>query len=174
MATLAWNTQTLSSRVVRAIRLDGELFREVAADRGATFQALLVVLLAGAATAAAGGGTAVPTQLFLAYMGWITGALLTYVISRYVFRVPGPRVGWSAIARATGFAHAPVLLRVAGVLPGISAAMQLLTLAWQGLVMLVAVRNAVGYPSYWQPVGIVAIGFVPYAIVTLWFSLLLL
>jgi len=162
------------SRVERAARLDGDLFREVALDRGATYQALAVVLLAGGATAVAGGWSAVSTQVVMAYIGWVTGASLTYAISRFIFRVPGNPADWSGIARAMGFAHAPVLLRVLGVVPGVSVAMQLLTLAWQGVAMLVAVRYAVGYPSYWQPLGIVALGFVPYAAVTLWFGLLLL
>ncbi|MEX2598767.1 MAG: hypothetical protein WD533_03835 [Dehalococcoidia bacterium] len=166
------------SRAWRAIRLDPSVFREAAADKSATYQALAIVFLGGLATAAGNffgnwGAlpAALPAQLFLAYVGWITGTVLVLGIGRML--LPSNRsgaVGWTEIARAMGFAHAPILLRVMAVLPGIGLAVLVLSLLWQGIAMLIGIKEVLGYQSYWKPLGIIAIGFVPYVVVVAGFS----
>lgn len=162
------------ARVARVIRLDAPVFREIAADRGVTYQALAVVFVGAGVTAAAVGASwdAVPAQFVLAYIGWIVGSLLAYGIGRYVFKAP-QQADWSTVARALGFAHAPLLLRVFALLPGVGVAMFVLTALWQGVAIVMALRHAVGYPSYWKPLGILAVGFVPYVLVMASFNWLL-
>ncbi len=158
--------RNMALRVARVIRLDGAVFREVAADSSATYQALAVVFLSASVTAVAVGASwdAVPPQFVLAYVSWIVGSLLAFGIGRFAFRAP-QHVEWIAVTRALGFAHAPLLLRVLALLPGVGVAIFILSVIWQGVAILMALREAVGYPSYWRPVGILAVGFVPYVLV---------
>jgi hypothetical protein len=172
--------QTMAGRVGHVVRLDATVFQEIAWDRVATLQALIIVLLAGTATVVGtmdeegvGALGTLPRQLFLAYIGWITGTILVHLLGTRLLRSPDTSVEWAAVARVMGYAYAPVLLRVIGVFPDIGLATAVLTLVWQGIAILAGIKEVFGYKSYWKPLGIMAIGSVPYVAVVAGFNLLL-
>ncbi|MBI3953027.1 MAG: hypothetical protein HY330_00780 [Chloroflexi bacterium] len=167
-------------RLARAATLDGSAYSELAADRSATGEALLVVLATGLATGISsldeGGARAVrdlPAGILLAFIGWVVGASIAYVAGTKVLRGRQADVSWGMVARAVGFAQAPGVLRVFGAIPGLGPTIAIVTLFWQFIAMTVALRQTLGYTSYWRPLGVLAIGFIPYIATVWWFTTLL-
>jgi len=172
--------RTVAVRGWRVIRLDSSAFRELSTDGGATVQALLIVLLGAFATTLGtfgelGGGAwrELPRQMFLGYVGWVTGTFLVYLIGTKVLRAPDSKADWAAVSRVMGFAYAPVLLRVIGITPGIGVAVAVLTLVWQAIAMLSGMKEVLVSKSYWKPILILAMGAAPYVAVLAGFNLLL-
>ena len=116
-------------RIVRAIRLDWTVFREIAVDPEATKQAAIIVLVVsflsavgsglGLLVAKVGFGTAV-LGFFNEWLiggvliGWIGWAILTYFVGTTLFK------GESSIEemlRVLGYASAPRLLGLLGFIP---------------------------------------------------------
>ena len=164
-------TKLLLDRMIRAAYLDRRVYEEVAADRGASGYALLVVLLTAVATWIGSldqngfGGPeafkALPGEIVIGFIGWVVWTSLTYVIGTKLLPAPETDVSWSAMARAVGFAHSPATLRALGILPGLGILIPLVTILWQLVAMVVATRQTLHYQSHWRAVGIVAIGFIP-------------
>ncbi|MFC1896399.1 hypothetical protein ACFL0Q_07030, partial [Thermodesulfobacteriota bacterium] len=75
---------SFSNRIIRAAKLDVDLYEEVEADRGALGQAMAVVILssiaAGMGSIARAGITGILTGTILALVGWFIWAYLTYII----------------------------------------------------------------------------------------------
>src|SRR3989304_5735685 len=88
----------LVSRMVRAARLDPSLYEEVEADRRATGRAAAGVVGAGG--------------------GWLIWALLTYAVGAKLFPEPETRSDLGELFRTIGFASAPGVVRVFGLIPG--------------------------------------------------------
>jgi hypothetical protein len=154
---------TFVERMVRAARLDSTVYEEVEADRSATAQATAVVILAGLATGIgftvrAGVGGLVAAAIG-ALIGWYVWALLTYFIGARLFREPQTRADLGELLRTLGFASAPGILRVLGVVPGIQRLVFVVTWLWMLLTMVVAVRQALDYNSTARAVAVCFIGF---------------
>lgn len=110
--------QSLLDRIAGVIRLESWVFRDIAGDPNATWQAVLVVALAALANGIGrlGGG-----------LGGLLGGILSALVGWGVFCIAawliGQRVApWSAptpsrLVRLVGFAQAPKLLAVFGFLP---------------------------------------------------------
>ena len=157
---------TLVQRMVGAARLDPRVFEEVEHDRGATPQALMVVVLVALATGIGGLGAAGAGAmgiLFGAIVGvasWVIWAFITYAVGTTLFRTPETDATWSQLARTTGFAQAPGVLRIVGFVPGIGPVVFFAASLWQFAAMVVAVRQALDYRSTWRALGVVAVGFI--------------
>jgi hypothetical protein len=160
-------------RIIRAARLDSTLYEEVEADRRATLQALGVVVLSGLA---AGIGTIghfgdlsrVPVGIMGALIGWLVWAAMTYWIGAHLLPEPQTRADLGELLRTTGFAMAPGLLRVAGVVPMLTDTLFLISSVWTLVAMVVAVRQALDYQSTWRAVAVCGIGwFIQVAILLL-------
>jgi len=64
------------------------------------------------------------------------------------------------LLRTTGFASTPGLLRVLGIVPGVTAPVFAVTAIWMLLAMVVAVRQALDYRSTARAVGVCVLGWV--------------
>ena len=160
---------TLLSRMVRAALLDKHLYKEVVADRGSMAQALLVVVLVAVATGVGlfdeGGLTgvrALPAQIVLGLVGWVVWTSITYFAGTKLLGTPETHASWSTVARAIGFAQTPGTLRALGILPGLGILISLVTVVWQFVAMVVAIRQALDYRSHWRAIGVISIGLIPY------------
>jgi hypothetical protein len=71
---------------------------------------------------------------------------------------------WGQLARSLGFAQSPGVLRVFGVVPGVGGIIFLVVSVWMLVSMVIAVRQALDYTSTLRAIGVVLIGFIPYAI----------
>lgn len=163
--------------MLRAALLDVHLYEEVEADRGATIQAGLVVLLSAVAAGIGGierhGLLAIAGYSVAAIAGWWIWAYVAYWIGTRLLPTHGTRADPGELARALGFSSAPGILRVLALVSPIASTVFLLSTIWMLVAMVVAIRQALDYPTYARALAVCAIGFPIYA-VTLALSMVLL
>jgi mannose/fructose/N-acetylgalactosamine-specific phosphotransferase system component IID len=108
-------------RLIRASRLDASLYEEVEGDQSATGQALAVVVLASLATGigAGGGLRGLAIGLIAWLLGWYLWSVLTYWIGTRLLPESGTQATLGEMLRTIGFAQAPGILRVFGIIPGL-------------------------------------------------------
>ncbi len=151
-------------RMVRAAKLDVNLYEEVEADKQTLGQAMGVVVLAslaagiGAGMRAGIGGFVLQTAAAL--LGWYVWAFITYWIGTRLLPEPQTKADVGELLRTTGFSSAPGLLRVLGVIPGLRGVVFFVASIWMIVAMVVAVRQALDYKSTGRAIGVCAIGFV--------------
>jgi hypothetical protein len=152
------------NRMVRAAKLEVQLYEEVEADRSATRQALAVVILssvaAGIARVGAGGMGGFFVGGILSLMGWVIWAYLTYLIGTKLLPQPRTEADLGQLLRTTGFASAPGLLRVFGFIPGTAGILFFVTSIWMLVAMVIAVRQALDYTSTGRAVAVCLIGWI--------------
>ena len=112
-------------RMIRAAKLDPNLYEEVEADRGAMGQAMGVVVLSSIAAGVGTIGTIGVGGIFigtlLALAGWYIWAYLTYFIGTRFLPEPQTRSDPKELLRTIGFSSAPGVLRVFAIVPGVGA-----------------------------------------------------
>lgn len=156
---------SFTERMIGAARLDASIYEEVEHDSNAMGQAVGVVLLS---SVAAGIGsihymdpaTAVIMGTIAALLGWLIWAFLTWVIGTKLLPEEQTEADMGQLLRTIGFAAAPGILSVLGIIPGIGGLLVLACDIWMLVAMVVAVRQALDYTSTWRAVGVCAIGFV--------------
>jgi hypothetical protein len=153
----------LTDRMIRAARLDVSLYEEVEADQGATGQAMAVVVLssvaAGVATIATRGIGGIVLGTVGALVGWVVWAWLTYLIGTRLLPEPQTKADVGELLRTLGFASSPGVIRVVGIVPGLTMLSFLVAAVWMLVTMVVAVRQALDYTSTGRAVGVCVIGF---------------
>jgi hypothetical protein len=152
--------QTLIGRMIRAARLDPRLYAEVEADVAATGQAASVVLLAAFA-----GGINFPNAPFLilfggllaALFGWVLFAYVIYLIGVKLLPEPETKADFGALLRAMGFANAPGVVKLLGIVPELRVLAFFVAMVWVLVATVTAVRHALAYKSPWRAIGVCAI-----------------
>src|SRR5205823_12040392 len=138
---------------------------EVEADTGATMQACVVVILSSLAAgigARGFGGTNLPNIAFIsivALMAWAAWALVTYEIGVHLLPGPNTRADVGQLLRTIGFASTPGLLRVFGIIPGVTIPAFAISAVWMLIAMIVAVRQALDYESTARAVAVCVLGW---------------
>lgn len=154
----------LMNRMIRAARLDAQLYEEVEADREALGQAMGVVILAslaaGVGTALQGGVTGLILGTLAALISWFVWAYLTYWIGTRLLPESQTQADLGELLRTIGFSSSPGLIRVLGIVPGFGVFTFLAAGVWMLVAMIIAVRQALDYTSTWRAVGVVGIGWV--------------
>jgi hypothetical protein len=153
---------SLLDRMARAARLDASVYEEVEADTSTMRQATAVVVLsslAGGIGAAEGGVAALIGGAIASLVGWYIWAFLTYYIGTKWLPEPTTQADTGQLLRTLGFASAPGLLRVAGLIPGIGIVALIVAPLWMLCAMVVAVRQALDYTSTRRAVVVCVIGF---------------
>ena len=165
---MASETQNkLVDRMIGAAKLDKETYEEVEADTSATRQALLVVTMVALATgigSIGSGGIGFISGIVIGLVGWVMWAWITYFIGTTLLKTSETHANWGQLARTLGFAQSPGVLKVFAIIPGIGGLIFFVVSIWQLVTMVVAVRQALDYTSTWRAVGVVLVGFIPYAI----------
>lgn len=148
-------------RIVRALRLDKNLYTEVAADPGATGQAAGVLILANLAAGIPGiSMMGVPALLLItavSLLGWLFWIALVYFVGTRIFPEPGTPKGYVRLFRAVGFACAPGLVRILGVVPLMQSLLFVAAGLWMLIATVVAVRQGLAYKSLGRAIGVCAI-----------------
>ena len=157
------------NRIIRACKLDANLYEEVEADKSATFQAALVVILS---TLALGVGSFFTFGVFnifipilVALAGWFVWSSLIYFVGAKLFPDKNTQSNIGELLRTIGFSHAPGLIRVFGFTPELMSITFIGAGIWMLVAMIIAVRQALDYQSTWRAIGVVVIGFLVQAIV---------
>ena len=147
-------------RLAGALALDPAVYEDVEADRGATPAALVTVVLASVATgvglSAAGGARGIATLAAIALLGWALWALLVFEIGARLFPSALTRADVGQLLRTLGFAAAPGILNLFGVMPGLAVPLVAVTQIWVLLAIVVAVRQALDYTSTGRAIAVCA------------------
>jgi hypothetical protein len=152
-------------RIIGALAIDPVTYEEVEADRSATGQALLVVVLSsvGAGIGARGLGSGSPQSMVfisaVSLIAWVCWAMLTYQIGVRLMPEPETRADVGQLLRTIGFAAAPGMLRVFGIVPGAAIPAFAVTAIWMLVAMIVAVRQALDYRSTARAVAVCLVGW---------------
>ncbi len=168
---------SIVDRMFGAARLDVHTYEDVEADPSATLQAVWVVVLVSVASGigllGTGGGLgALIVGVVLGVAQWAIWAFVTYWIGTRILPTPETHATWGQLARTTGFAQSPGVLKVLGFIPVIGLTIFFVVSVWQFAAMVIAVRQALDYSSTWRALGVVAIGFVIVLVVTLTLGLI--
>jgi hypothetical protein len=151
-------------RIIRAAKLDVNLYEEVEADKGAMGQAMVVVVLssvaAGVGSIGAGGLTGILMGTIAALIGWYIWAYLTYFIGAKLLPEPQTKADHGELLRTIGFSSSPGLIRVLGIIPGLGGIVFSAASIWMLVAMVIAVRQALDYESTWRAVGVCVIGWI--------------
>lgn len=154
---------SMQERMIRAARLDVQLYEEVEADQGALGQAMGVVILSGVAAGignfANGGLLGTATGTIAALIGWYIWAFLTYFIGTRFLPEPQTRADHGELLRTIGFSSAPGLVRVLGIIPGMTGLVFSVAGIWMLVAMVIAVRQALDYKSTWRAIGVCVVGW---------------
>jgi len=157
---------SFSNRVIRALRLDKNLYEEVEADEQATGQAMSVVILSCIAGGLGYGGLAGLRWIFLltvtALAGWVIWAMITYIVGTKILPTGQTSSNPGELLRTLGFAHAPGLFYIFGLLPLVGKPVMFAVSLWILAAWVIAVRQALDYTSTARAVAVCLIGWVFY------------
>lgn len=157
-----------TQRMIRAAKLDVNLYEEVEADATAMKQAMGVVILssvaAGIGSITMGIGSLIFTTV-LALLGWFIWAYITFFIGTKMLAEPQTKSSYGELLRTIGFSSSPGLIRVLGIIPGLGKLVFLIAGAWMLVAMVIAVRQALDYKSTGRAVGVCVIGWLFQALI---------
>lgn len=131
----------LVPRLLGAATFDVATYEEVEHDTAATGQAAGVVVMVAVARAIGESGDGLGSALLAAvaaFLGWGIWAGVTYLVGTRVF---DGTATWGELLRTLGFAQAPGLLFILGVLPLMGLVLWVVPL-WMLVTGFVAVRQA--------------------------------
>jgi hypothetical protein len=152
----------LFPRMLRAARVESQLYEEVEADSGATGQALLVVVMAslsagighgisGLMKGGAGGIGFFFTNLVTGAIGsliaWFIFSLLCFWLGTTLFKGPNTRSTLGELLRVLGFADSPALLNIFAFIPFIGPLIPFVTMIWTIIAAVVGVRQACDFTT---------------------------
>lgn len=169
----------LLDRMMRAARLDSNLFEEVEADLNATSQAATVVGIV-ALCGGLGSGISLATNVgigmavagfiggvVMAFVGWIAWAYITYWIGTSMFKgqaTPGE------LLRTIGFAQTPGVLNILSFIPFLGGLIGLVAGIWALIAGVIALRQALDITTG-QAVITAIIGMIPMMLLACAFGL---
>jgi len=155
---------TFKDRIIRAAKLDVNLYEEVEADKGALGQATTVVIVssvaAGIGSFQTGGFVGILMGTIAALAGWYVWAWLTYLIGTKLLPETQTKADLGELLRTIGFSSSPGLIRVLGIIPGFTGIVFFSAGIWMLVAMVIAVRQALDYRSTLRAVGVCAIGWI--------------
>jgi hypothetical protein len=155
-------------RMIRAAKLDVNLYEEVEADKSAMGQAMGVVVLssvaAGVASFSITGISGIVIGTISALIGWYVWAFITYVIGTKLLPEPQTSADHGELLRTIGFSSSPGVIRILGIIPGLYLLVSFVASVWMLVAMIIAVRQALDYNSTLRAVGVCLIGWVVQAI----------
>ena len=155
---------SFKNRIIRATKLDSNLYEEVEADKSALGQAMAIVVFssiaAGIGLYKTGGFSGIITGTMASLISWYVWAYLTYFIGTKFLPEPQTQADLGELLRTIGFSSSPGLLRVFYFVPGIGVLLYLISSFWMLVAMIIAVRQALDYNSTLRAVGVCVIGYI--------------
>ncbi len=151
--------RSLVNRMVRAAKLDVDLYEEVEADTTANGQALTAVVIAslasGLGTGIAGliveGGTWFLWGLLIGVAtgiaGWLIWSLLTYWLGTTIFKGPETSATYGELLRTIGFSNSPMVLGFFFFIPFLGGLIAFAASIWALVASVIAVRQALDFST---------------------------
>jgi hypothetical protein len=155
--------ENLYDRMIRAAKLEVDLYEEVEADTSAMNQAVAVVVLSsvagGLGYVGRGGLSGLLIGTVASLVGWVMWAYLTYLIGTKLLPVKQTESDMGELLRTIGFSSSPGLLRILGVFPILGPLIVFGASIWMLVAMVIAVRQALDYESTGRAIGVCIIGW---------------
>ena len=152
------------SRIFRAAKLDRTLYQEAVDDPKFFGQAIITVIAYSSFSGIGGfglaGGSGINIGMASTLIAWYVWAFTTYFIGAKFFRESDEPVERKAVYRAMGFATAPGLLRIFGLVPSIGSLIVLLVSIWVIVASVIAVKEVFNYSSNWRALGVCLVALV--------------
>jgi len=139
--------RSFAERMIGAAMLNPDVYEEVEADESATAQAAGVVALAavaGAIGAYRSGTHGMVAAIISAFVAWGLWAGVTYIVGTRLFNGTAT---WGELLRTLGFAQAPGLLAVVGIIPFFGGLVTLAAWIWVLVASIVAIRQALDFDT---------------------------
>jgi len=130
---------TFAARMIGAATVDVATYEEVEHDTDATMQAAAVVVLAAIAQGLGSPYVGVISGIIGSLIGWAALAGLTYFIGTKLFNGTAT---WGELLRTLGFAMAPAILSLLGILPILGVLVSLVVFFWVLVTVVVGIRQA--------------------------------
>jgi len=160
----------LVDRMIRAAKLDVNLYEEVEADKTALPQALLVVVIAnvaigfGSALAILWDGEALTFLWALLWgiiggiIGWLIWSLIVYLIGVTLFKGPETESNYGELLRTIGFSASPGVIGILSFIPFLGWIIAFVVQVWMLVAMVIAVRQALDFTT-WRAIGTCVVGW---------------
>lgn len=155
---------SFGERMLGAATLSVPVYEEVEHDRTATRQAagaVAIVAVAGAIGSFSLGGAGIVGAVLSAFVGWYIWSAVTLFVGTQVFR---GTADMGEMLRTIGFAQAPGVLYVAGIVPLLGGLVQLFVGIWMLVCAVVAIRQALDFTTG-KAIATAMIGWVPYVVI---------
>jgi hypothetical protein len=162
--------------MVRAAKLEVDLYGEVEADTTANGQAFLAVIVASVAS---GIGVAIAELLleegaiwFLwglliglvtGIVGWFAWSLLAYWLGTTIFKGPETSATYGELLRTIGFSNSPRVLSFLSFVPFFGGLIAFVVSVWALIAGVIAVRQALDL-STWRAIGTCVVGWIIYTL----------
>jgi hypothetical protein len=163
--------------MVRAAKLDSNLYEEVEADEGANGQALTAVLIVSIASGlGAGIGAIISGDSGLWFLwglllgigtgvvGWLIWSLFAYVLGTTIFKGHVTEADYGQLIRTIGFSNTPRLLSFFSFIPFLGGFIAFVGFVWALVAGVIAVRQALDF-STWRAIGTCIVGWIIYALI---------
>ena len=95
-----------------------------------------------------------------ALIGWYVWAYITYFIGTKFLPEPQTRADHGELLRTIGFSSSPGLIRVLGIIPGLTGIVFSVASIWMLVAMVIAVRQALDYQSTLRAIVVCVIGWI--------------
>jgi hypothetical protein len=163
---------SITDRMMRAVKLDSQVYEEVEHDLAATSQAFTVVVIVALAS---GIGSALNMMannmsgqipmafvggVVLAILGWLIWSGLAYIIGTKVF---GGVATYGELLRTVGFANSPGVLNFFSFVPVLGGLLSFVVAIWILVAVIVAMRQALDFDTG-KAVLTAIVGFIAYMV----------
>lgn len=174
------DTRSITNRMVRAAKLDVDLYEEVEADTTANWQAFAVVIIVSLAAGIGGGISGLFSNdegitgflwglligLGSSIIGWLLWALVTYLIGVTIFKTEETEADYGQLLRTLGFASTPGILAFFVFIPFLGGLLFFVAFIWKLVAGVIAVRQALDF-STWRAIGTCIVGLIPYILLNI-------
>ncbi len=147
----ATGQKSIIDRMIRAARLEPQLYEEVEHDQSATGQAILVVVLgaiAGGIGALSGGIAGLVVGVIASLVGWAVYAFIAYWVGTNIFKGPQTEATWGQLLRTLGFANSPRVLLILVIIPVVGIIVGLAVFIWLLFTTVIAIRQALDFDTW--------------------------
>ena len=165
------DSRSLTSRMIRAAKLEVDLYEEVEADTKANGQALQAVVVASLAGGVGGSIAGLSVEggpsffwglvfgLLAAIVGWVTFAVLTYWLGTTIFRGPQTSATYGELLRTIGFSNSPRVLTFFVFIPVLGGLIAFAASMWALIAAGIAVRQALDFSTA-RAIGTCVVGWI--------------
>jgi len=157
--------QQFINRVIRAIRLDPNVYLEIKENRTALGQALILILFSSIATGVGSVGgyvEKIPMAILTTCAAWMIWICFIYIFGARFFPERDTQTDLSTLIRTIGFASAPGILKSLAFFPAVSGIILFGATVWMLGATAVATQGALGYTSFPRALGLSFTGWILY------------